>query len=332
MSDLLNYLKENLFDTQLKYLIKKLRDKKVIIYGAGKMFKTINDNYDLSAINIVGITDQKFKIEEEGNNYLGYKIYYYTNFINEDFDVILVASQFYKPILRLYSNSGKKITPLCKQTFVNKIREQLQAKLRKTDKNNKLVLIKTNGKKVYNPKIKNLKIEFQGNNNYIEIREPFSIDKRCNIILGNKNKLIFGKFNEISIFNLELGNNNILKIGDNNWLCNVVMWNRLLKNTQIEIGNDCKFAYNVEFKATDAHIVYDINTLQHLNPPKDIVVGNHVWVGRGCFIMKGAKIPNNCIVGANSLVNKEFFEENCLIAGTPAKIIKKGVNWSRVNP
>ena len=41
----------------------------------------------------------------------------------------------------------------------NKIREQLQAKLRKTDKNNKLVLIKTNGKKVYNPKIKNLKIE-----------------------------------------------------------------------------------------------------------------------------------------------------------------------------
>ena len=28
MSDLLNYLKENLFDTQLKYLIKKLRDKK----------------------------------------------------------------------------------------------------------------------------------------------------------------------------------------------------------------------------------------------------------------------------------------------------------------
>ena len=48
--------------------------------------------------------------------------------------------------------------------------------------------------------------------------------------------------------------------------------------------------------------------------------------------MKGAKIPNNCIVGANSLVNKEFFEENCLIAGTPAKIIKKGVNWSRVNP
>ena len=46
-----------------------------IIYGAGKMFKTINDNYDLSAINIVGITDQKFKIEEECNNYLGYKIY-----------------------------------------------------------------------------------------------------------------------------------------------------------------------------------------------------------------------------------------------------------------
>jgi len=332
MSNLSEYLEKNNFETQLNNLCKKLRNKRVIVYGAGKMFQVINENYDLSAINIIGITDQKFKIEEEGNNYLGYKIYYYANFLHEDFDVLLVANQSYETILQLYLGSCREVIPICKQTFVNKIREKFQAKLRKPNKNNTFVLVKANGNKVYNPKIKNLKIEFQGNNNYVEIKEPFSIDKRCNIILGNKNKLIFGKFNEISILNLELGNNNVLNIGDNNWFCNVVMWNRLLSNTKITIGNDCKFAYNVEFKATDAHVVYDIETLKHLNPPQDIVIGNHVWIGRGCFIMKGSKIPNNSIIGANSLINKEYAEENCLIAGTPAKIIKRGVNWSRINP
>ena len=42
------------------------------------------------------------------------------------------------------------------------------------------------------------------------------------------------------------------------------------------------------------------------------------------MILKGSKIPSNSMIGACSLVNKEFTEENTVIAGSPAKIIKNG--------
>lgn len=125
---------------------------------------------------------------------------------------------------------------------------------------------------------------------------------------------------------------NQFMVGSYNWFCNVNLWNTYLNNTKISIGNDCKLSYAVEIKATDAHTVYDKETLEVLNPPKDIKIGNHVWISRGCFITKGAVIPNNCIVGANSLVNKNFEEENCIIAGSPAKIVKREINWSRKVP
>lgn len=198
--------------------------------------------------------------------------------------------------------------------------------------NNRVVLVKQNGQKVYNPKIKNLNITFNGKNNYIEIKEPFSIERSFSILLGNNNKVYFDEFCEVSKMVLELGNDNQFMVGSYNWFCNVNLWNTYLNNTKISIGNDCMLSYAVEIKATDAHTVYDKETLEVLNPPKDIKIGNHVWISRGCFITKGAVIPNNCVVGANSLVNKNFEEENCIIAGSPAKIVKREINWSRKVP
>ena len=45
--------------------------------------------------------------------------------------------------------------------------------------------------------------------------------------------------------------------------------------------------------------------------------------------MKNTKISNNSIVGAGTIINKKFEDENVIIAGVPAKIIKKNVNWNR---
>ena len=53
-------------------LAKKLKNKKVLIYGAGEYSTAIFNNYDLSKINIVAIVD---KIFEQNNNgeVFGYK-------------------------------------------------------------------------------------------------------------------------------------------------------------------------------------------------------------------------------------------------------------------
>lgn len=53
------------------------------------------------------------------------------------------------------------------------------------------------------------------------------------------------------------------------------------------------------------------------------IIGNNVEIGYGANIIGDIKIANNVIIGANSLVNKSFEEEGVIIAGCPAKIIKK---------
>ena len=45
-------MKSNNFDKQFEKLIKRLKNKTVVIYGAGKMFQEIQNNYDLSKLNI----------------------------------------------------------------------------------------------------------------------------------------------------------------------------------------------------------------------------------------------------------------------------------------
>lgn len=51
-------------------------------------------------------------------------------------------------------------------------------------------------------------------------------------------------------------------------------------------------------------------------------IGDNVYLAPGVKILGDIKIPNNTAIGANSVVTKSFEEENMMIAGIPAKIIK----------
>ena len=47
------------------------------------------------------------------------------------------------------------------------------------------------------------------------------------------------------------------------------------------------------------------------------------------MVLKGAVIPNGSVIGAMSMVNKKFDEENILIAGAPAEKIRSDIEWHR---
>lgn len=59
---------------------------------------------------------------------------------------------------------------------------------------------------------------------------------------------------------------------------------------------------------------------------KPIKIGNHVWIGLRAIILKGVTIGNDSIIGAGAVVTKDV-PPNCLVVGTPAKIIRRNINW-----
>lgn len=62
-------------------------------------------------------------------------------------------------------------------------------------------------------------------------------------------------------------------------------------------------------------------------------IGDGVVIGVGAVLLGGIKIANNIAVGANSVVNKSFYEENIAIAGVPAKKISNNgrLSWGKSN-
>jgi acetyltransferase-like isoleucine patch superfamily enzyme len=92
----------------------------------------------------------------------------------------------------------------------------------------------------------------------------------------------------------------------------------------IEIGEECAISWGCEFLDSDFHVMAYEGRVE--KDPK-IKIGNHVWIGSNTKILKGVELANNIIVASNSVVTKSFLEENILIAGNPAKIVRKGVIW-----
>ena len=46
------------------------------------------------------------------------------------------------------------------------------------------------------------------------------------------------------------------------------------------------------------------------------------------MINKGVLISSNSIVGNGAIVTNQFTEMNVVLAGVPARIVKRGVNWN----
>ena len=55
---------------------------------------------------------------------------------------------------------------------------------------------------------------------------------------------------------------------------------------------------------------------------RPVTIGNDVWIGGNCTILPGVTIGNNVVVAAGAVVTKDV-PDNCVVAGVPARIIKR---------
>ena len=101
----------------------------------------------------------------------------------------------------------------------------------------------------------------------------------------------------------------------------------VVEGTTLTIKNACLFSSEIYISTTDSHSLVDMLTGQRINPSRDVVIGNHVWVGHRASIGKGVEIANDVVIGGSSFVSKSVQESHSIVAGVPAKVIKRGVTW-----
>ncbi len=94
----------------------------------------------------------------------------------------------------------------------------------------------------------------------------------------------------------------------------------------LRIGDDNMWSYYNVVMDNDGHQIFnDDNEL--INPNKEIVFGNKVWMGSRCTVLKGITIPDNTVIATNSVMTKSPDRPGCVVASS--RILKETVHWER---
>ncbi|MDO8609638.1 MAG: acyltransferase [bacterium] len=147
-----------------------------------------------------------------------------------------------------------------------------------------------------------------------------SFGKKC--LMGGK--IILQKTGRIKIGSyVFIGRGTVIDVADN-----------------IEIGNYVMISFNVRITDNNSHSIkaedrkkdlinfFDHNiqdTVGVNNVSKAIKIGNHVWIGRDSLILKGVTIGDGAIVASRAVVSHDVVP-NTVVAGNPAKVVKKILN------
>lgn len=207
--------------------------------------------------------------------------------------------------------------------------------------------------KIKNIKLENsIKKEIKGKNNKIEYGSLVKLDNCVFDISGNNNTIIINdmcEFNNVTFY--IRGNQNTINIStqvifvrsgelwieDDN--CEITINKKSTfeqvhlaateSGSKIIIGEDCMFSNDIDVRTGDSHAIVDALSNKRINYAKNVIIGNHVWIGAHCSILKGAEIPANSIVATRSVVTKRFNQSGIIVGGLPASIIKENINWNR---
>lgn len=99
------------------------------------------------------------------------------------------------------------------------------------------------------------------------------------------------------------------------------------EGNEIFIGKECLFSYNIDLRNTDSHEIYENGVI--INKGKKVVIKDKVWIGEGVSILKGVTINEGNIIGAGTVITKSVLEKNVIIAGNPAKIVRRNIEWRK---
>lgn len=106
-----------------------------------------------------------------------------------------------------------------------------------------------------------------------------------------------------------------LKIGDNVFVNDGVV---ICATLSISLGNNVKVGDMTYIYDSDFHEVSSSDQVRQAQ----VKIGNNVWIAANCMILAGCEIGDHSVVAAGSVVAGRI-PPKCLVAGVPARVIKK---------
>lgn len=115
------------------------------------------------------------------------------------------------------------------------------------------------------------------------------------------------------------GRNARIIIGANNSFSNNVS---VIAAGEIVIGDGCQIGDQAVIYDCDFHEIDPRYRNRSVGPILPVRIGCNVWLGSRAMVLKGVSIGDNSVVAAMSVVTKPV-PPNCVVAGNPARIIRK---------
>ena len=93
----------------------------------------------------------------------------------------------------------------------------------------------------------------------------------------------------------------------------------------ISLGENVMISWDDLIMDSDFHQIHTEGKTKSIS--ESIEICDNVWICCRTLILKGCKIPEGCVIAANSTIGKKYEEDNCLIS--TRGIIKKNISWER---
>ncbi len=170
------------------------------------------------------------------------------------------------------------------------------------------------------------RISVTGNGNIIIGEKGCLLKKSVIKIVGNNNTVLLRKNCYVSGAELWIEDNNCrIDIGENSYVGHHSHFACTEDGSQLIIGSEGMISSYVQVRTGDSHSILDMEG-HRINPAASITIGKHVWLCEGSKVLKGVTLGDNIVVSTGAIVTKSF-DNNVLLAGIPAKIIKENITW-----
>lgn len=107
-------------------------------------------------------------------------------------------------------------------------------------------------------------------------------------------------------------------IGDGTFIANNCEFNI---KSKFVCGKDCLIAAGSRFIDHNHSIELGLPIIEQPDAVAEIVIGNDVWIGAHCVVLRGVTIGDGAVLAAGAVLTKSV-EPNAVYAGVPARFIK----------